>query len=165
MSDTPTMLHMMCGKIASGKSTLARQLAEAEATVLLVEDDWLSALYPDELTSGADYLRCSARLRTVMAPHVAALIGAGVSVVLDFPANTPDQRGWMRDVLRATGARHRLHLLEASDALCLARLKARNAGDDHPFAVTEARFHRFTRHFTPPTPEEGFEVALHPQTA
>ena len=100
-----------------------------------------------------------------MAPHVAALLSAGVSVVLDVPANTPDQRGWMRELLRTTAADHRLHLLQASDALCLARLRARNAEGTHSFQVTEEMFHRFTRHFAPPTPDEGFTIEFHPQTA
>lgn len=43
---TPT-LHMICGKIAAGKSTLAARLAEADRTVLIAEDDWLGALYAD----------------------------------------------------------------------------------------------------------------------
>lgn len=41
MASNPPTLHMLCGKIASGKSTLARRLADADSTVLLVEDEWL----------------------------------------------------------------------------------------------------------------------------
>jgi predicted kinase len=96
-----------------------------------------------------------------MEPHVVALLGAGVSVVLDFPANTVDQRAWMRGIAEASGAAHRLHLLEASDGLCLARLRARNAAGDHPFAVTEDQFHQVTRHFASPAPEEGFTIVAH----
>ena len=96
-----------------------------------------------------------------MGPHVAALLEAGLSVVLDFPANTVAQRAWMRRVLERSGAAHRMHVLEASDALCLARLRARNADGSHDFAVTEALFHRFTANFVPPTPEEGFEIVRH----
>lgn len=158
---TDPMLHMICGKIAAGKSTLAAQLARADRTVLIAEDDWLGALFSDQMSSGQDYLRYSARLQSVMAPHVAALLQAGLSVVLDFPANTPQQRGWMRALLQQTEAEHQMHLLDASDATCLARLKARNAAGTHPFTVTEAQFHRFTSHFAPPDPEEGFAVIRH----
>ena len=42
---TPT-LHMICGKIAAGKSTLARRLADQPNTILISEDVWLSTLYP-----------------------------------------------------------------------------------------------------------------------
>jgi predicted kinase len=152
---------MVCGKIASGKSTLAADLGRSAGAVVIAEDAWLHALYADQLASLGDYGRCSGRLRAAMAPHVAALLGAGVSVVLDFPANTVDQRAWMRGIVEASGAAHRLHLLAASDALCLARLRARNAAGDHPFAVTEDQFHQVTRHFAPPAPEEGFTIVAH----
>ena len=35
-------LHLVCGKIAAGKSTLANRLANAPATVLISEDYWMS---------------------------------------------------------------------------------------------------------------------------
>jgi predicted kinase len=38
----------MSGKIASGKSTLAKSLAAERSAILLSEDRWLSRPYPDE---------------------------------------------------------------------------------------------------------------------
>lgn len=164
MSLSSPTLHMLCGKIAAGKSTLASRLGRQDRTVLIAEDDWLNALFGDQMSSGADYLRCSSRLRKIMGPHVSSLLNAGVSVVLDFPANTVENREWMRGLLEATGASHQLHLLNAHDALCLARLRERNAHGEHPFAVTEAQFRRFSAHFVPPSPEEGFNIVVHDQT-
>ena len=34
-------LYVLCGKMAAGKSTLARELAQRNAAILLVQDDWL----------------------------------------------------------------------------------------------------------------------------
>ncbi|MFX0547638.1 AAA family ATPase [Roseovarius sp. S1116L3] len=161
MPDKSPNLHMLCGKIAAGKSTLAADLAGSPETVLIAEDDWLNALFADELVSLPDYVRCSSKLRRIMAPHVAALLNAGVSVVLDFPANTFEQRRWMRRILEQTTAAHQLHLLDVSDKVCLARLRERNSRGDHPFAVTDAQFHQFNNHFAAPTPDEGFNVVRH----
>lgn len=161
MTQPQPTLDMLCGKIAAGKSTLAATLARHAGTVLISEDDWLSTLFGDQMTNGADYMRFSSKLKAAMGPHVAMLLDAGVSVVLDFPANTVDQRAWMRAIIDRTGAAHQLHLLQASDALCLARLRARNASGEHAFAATEAQFHRFTKHFAPPTPDEGFNIMEH----
>lgn len=158
MSHNTPMLHMLCGKIAAGKSTLAARLAQGDQTVLISEDTWLSGLYGDQMTTGADYERCATRLRGVMGPHVIALLRAGVSVVLDYPANTRDSRRWMRGLVDTAGADHCLHLLMPSDATCLERLRARNATGAHPFVVTEAQFHRFARFFEPPSPEEGLVI-------
>ena len=165
MSTPRATLHMLCGKIGSGKSTLAASLAERDGTVLVSEDAWLSALYGDEMTSLADYVRCSAKLRGVIGPHVAALLNAGVSVVLDFPANTVATRAWMRGILDATDAAHELHLLATPDAVCLERLHARNAAGDHPFAATEKQFRQISVHFVAPLPDEGFTVVEHGREA
>ena len=161
MSYHPPTLHMLCGKIASGKSTLARRLAAAPGTILLTEDDWLNALFPGELSTLGDYVRCSASLRAVIGPHVSELLNAGISVVLDYAASTPGQRAWMRDILDGTQAGHQMHVMDTQDAVCLARLRARNVTRDHPFAVTEAQFQEFSPHFAPPSEAEGFNIILH----
>jgi predicted kinase len=45
---SPT-LYLLCGKIAAGKSTLARLLAARPATLLVSQDHWMSVLFSDEL--------------------------------------------------------------------------------------------------------------------
>ncbi|MGO4917860.1 AAA family ATPase [Pseudogemmobacter sp. W21_MBD1_M6] len=161
MSPKHPTLHILCGKIASGKSTLAAQLTATPGTVLVAEDTWLDALFAEEMHSLADYVSYSTKLRSAMGPHVAALLDAGASVVLDFPANTVTQRDWMKGILKNTKVAHKLHVLDVSDEICLARLRARNAVGDHPFAVTEAQFHQFSCHFAAPTPDEGFNLEVH----
>ena len=157
-------LHLICGKMAAGKSTLATKLSEADDTIRLTEDEWLGVLFSDQMSTGADYKRFSARLRAVMGPHVAALLRTGVSVVLDFPANTVDTRAWMRTVLDQTEAADQLHFLDVPDAVCLERLRQRNAEGEHPFQVTEAQFHQVSKHFQPPTDAEGFTIVRHSVT-
>jgi len=56
-------------------------------------------------------------------------------------------------------------MLHLHDALPLERLRARNAHGDHPFAVTEEQFRQFRKHFTPPSPGEGFNIVEHLQEA
>lgn len=155
------MLHLFCGKIASGKSTLAARIAQSPQTVLIAEDHWLATLFGDQMSTGADYLHYAGKLRTLLKDHVAAVLQAGTSVVLDFPANTPDQRRWMRALIAASGAAHQMHVFDTTDALCLARLRNRNAAGNHAFAVTEDQFHRFARHFSLPTASEGFTLIRH----
>lgn len=155
------VLHLVCGKIASGKSTLTAQLSESVETVVIAEDDWLAALYSEEMSSIADFVRCSIKLRTIIGPHVASLLRAGVSVVLDFQANTVDSRQWMREIIRTTTVAHQLHHLDVSDDICLARLHQRNASGDHAFSVTDEQFLAITKHFVAPQSEEGFNVIIH----
>lgn len=161
MVERAAVLHLLCGKIAAGKSTLARRLASAPGTVLIAEDHWLSRLYPGELATLDDYVRLSGRLREAMGPHVEALLRAGLSVVLDFPANTPRSRALMRGIVERSGASHVLHYLDVPDEICKERLRRRNEAGGHEFAPSEEDFDAFTRHFVPPAPEEGFNVIVH----
>ncbi|MEM8555487.1 MAG: ATP-binding protein [Pseudomonadota bacterium] len=158
--ERPT-LHMVYGNIAAGKSTLTAQLGQADNTVVIAEDTWLSALFGDQMHSVQDYVRCSTKLRTVMGSHVKDLLQASISVVLDFPANTPDARAWMRSIFEDAEADHVLHVLDVPDEVCLDRLRARNAQGTHPFSVTEAQFRQISKHITRPAVEEAFTIQLH----
>jgi predicted kinase len=109
----------------------------------------------------ADYARYSRRLRDAMGPHIQALLKAGLSVVLDFPANTPANRQWMRGLFEAAGAAHRLHFLDVTDAVCKQRLYRRNAAGAHEFAVSDAEFDEITSYFVAPTAAEGFEMTVY----
>lgn len=100
---TPGTLHVTCGKMAAGKTTCAQGFAREIGAVLVVWDLWLQRLYPTEIAGFDDFLRYSGRLRTTMAPHLAGLLERGLDVVLDFPANTPASRGWVRGIAQAAG--------------------------------------------------------------
>jgi predicted kinase len=154
----PPTLHLVCGKIASGKSTLTARLAAAPHTVRISEDSLLAQLYPGQIASLADYAACAARLRAAIAPLALQMLQTGVSVVLDFPANTPASRAWMRDLFQQAGTPHVLHYLDVPDEECKARLRQRNASGLHPFSTSDAEFDAITRHFVPPQASEGFEI-------
>jgi predicted kinase len=155
-------LYLMCGKIAAGKSTLARRLAARPATLLITEDHWTSNLFADDLKTIDDYARYSARLRAAMGPHVVDILRQGLSVVLDFQANTVRVRSWMRSLITQSGANHELHLLDLPDTICKQRLRERNAAGEHPFQVSDTEYDLFTSYFVPPGPEEDFNVVVHP---
>jgi len=154
---TPT-LHMICGKIASGKSTLASRLADQPRTLLISEDAWLSQLYPGAINTVAEYVRCATNLRNIMGKHVEQLLRAGNSVVLDFPANTLSTRQWMREIFEHAGVAHCLHYLNASDTECKRRLQRRNQDDAHQFKTSDAEFDLITQYFVAPAASEGFNV-------
>ncbi len=161
MPSNPPILHLMCGKAASGKSTLTAKLGQIGGTVIIAEDDWLNTLYPNEMTSLADYMRSATKLRNIMGQHIISLLNAGTSVVLDFQANTIASREWMRSILEKTNANHQLHLLDVPDDICIARLRARNAQADHPFTISEDQFRQLVQHFVAPSPDEGFNIITH----
>jgi predicted kinase len=154
-------LYLLCGKIAAGKSTLARCLAARPATLLICEDHWTSNLFADDLRTIDDYGRFSARLRAAIGPHIVDILRHGLSIVLDFPANTVSNRNWMRSLITQADVAHELHLLDVPDTICRQRLRERNQSGAHPFQVTEAEYDLFTSYFVPPGPSEGFNVVVH----
>jgi len=160
-----TTLFFFCGKMAAGKSTLARELAQREDAVLLVQDELLEQLYPGEIIGFEDFIRCSGRLRAALTPHITALLSRGVSVVLDFPANPVGQRAWFRGLFEPAAARHQPHVLDAPDALCKQQLRMRSAHlpEGTPW-TTDAEFDTVTAYFQRPAPEEGFTIVLHDRT-
>jgi len=155
-------LHFTCGKMAAGKTTLARQLAAELGAILVSWDLWLGRLYPVEIASFDDFLKYSARLRTIIGPHITDLLVRGQDVVLDYPANVPASRAWVRSVFEAASARHVLHLVDTPDAQCLVQLERRNRelpeGSVH---MTAEQFAAITALFVPPDPSEGFDIQVH----
>jgi len=154
-------LYLLCGKIGAGKTTLARSLASRPTTLLVSEDHWTSHLFSDDLKTIEDYGRLSARLRAAMGPHIVDILRHGLSVVLDFPANTVKQRRWMRSLIMDANVAHELHWLDIPDAVCMQRLRYRNAGGEHPFHDSDVEFAQFTRYFVPPESDEGFHLSVH----
>ena len=159
------MLHAFCGKIASGKSSLAGSLAgslaDAPQTILISEDQLLSRLYPGEIATIDDYVRVATRLRAAIGPHLEVLLRTGLNIVLDFQANTPAARAWIRSVVERADAEHRLHFLDVSDEVCKARLAERNATGAHEYQVSDADFELFNSYVVPPTSAEGFNIVVH----
>ncbi|WP_406662956.1 AAA family ATPase [Gallaecimonas sp. GXIMD1310] len=155
----PGTLTFFTGKMGAGKSTLAAQIARQQQAVLLSEDEWLSALYPGQITSVKDYITYAERLKSQMQPLVQAMLAAGTSVVMDFPANTTAQRAWFKAIFTAVAAPHRLVFIDVSDALCLQQIEKRRLAEPHRAATdTPEMFARISAYFQPPAAAEGFNV-------
>lgn len=157
-------LILICGKIASGKTTLAHRLAvdhQAKGAFILSLDQLMASLYPDEVHTLDDFRRLSARVREAIGPHVVELLRIGLIVILDFPANTPEWRAWMRLLAEKALVRCELHYLKVSDEVCKERLRRRNAQGNHPYLADEQTFDLFTRHFLPPSDDEGIDIQIH----
>jgi predicted kinase len=160
--NTSTKLIFLCGKMAAGKSTLARDLAKRENAILLAQDKLLDALFPGEITDLPGFVKCSSRLRNALAPHICALLSRGISVVLDFPGNTKAQRVWFRELIERANVEHELHFVDSSDALCKGQLadRSRSLPAGAPW-TTEAEFAAITAYFQPPSEDEHFNVVRH----
>ena len=162
MREERAKLYFMCGKMAAGKSTHARELAQTKNAVLLIQDELLDAFYPGEILSIQDFVKYSARLRDALSLHVQDLLTRGVSVVLDFPGNTRDQRRWFREIIEGANVEHELHFIDMPDDLCKRQLRQRSATLPAGSAwTTDAEFDAITAYFQAPADDEKFNIIRH----
>jgi predicted kinase len=155
-------LMFFCGKMAAGKSTLARDLAVRGNAVLFVQDDFLNALFPGEITDISSFVNRYTRLKNALTPHVCVLLSKRISVVLDFAAATKTQRAWFRELIELTHVEHELHFVDAPDAVCKTQLRDRSRG--RPAGTrwtTEEDFEAINAYFQPPSEDEKFNAVRH----
>ena len=155
-------LYFFSGKMAAGKSTLARQLATRHNAMLFVQDDWLDTLFPNAVINVATYLEYSGRINRMLAPYIVDLLRRGIPVVIDFPGNTRNQRAWFKDIIDKAGADHELHFVDTPDDVCKAQLRARSAHlPEGTKWTTDEDFELISSHFRAPADDEGFNVIRH----
>ena len=154
-------LILFCGKMGAGKSTRSKVIAFEQNAVLLSEDEWLSSLYPEQISSFDDYLKYSAQLRPLIKSHVQNILSTGTNVVMDFPANTKKQRKWFLNLASEIGANHQLIYLNVSDDLCLKQIEKRRKEQPERAAFdTEAVFTHVTKFFEEPSQSEGLNIKV-----
>jgi predicted kinase len=154
-------LIFFCGKMGSGKSTKAIELAYEYDAILLSEDEWLETLYPEEIKVFDDYIKYSSRLKPLLKKHVQNIANSGITVVMDFPGNTPTQRAWFKEIFSEHQIPHKLYYLEASDELCLKQIQQRRQINPSRLDFdTEKVFYQVNNYFQPPTKEEGFNIQI-----
>lgn len=158
----PGTLYLFCGKMAAGKSTLARDLTARTDGILFVQDEWLGRLFPGEIVDIPALVKCSSQLRAALTDHICTLLSRGIPVVLDFAGNTKTQRAWFRELIERANANHELHFVDVSDELCKAQLRERSRHYEKGTKwTTEADFDAITKYFQPPAADEAFNIIRH----
>jgi predicted kinase len=150
MSKTPPRLVLICGLPTSGKSTLARQLAQNISAIRLNKDDWAIQL-------GADLWDEVFRVRLEHQLWVLSqeLLVRGLSVILEWGHWARVERDEKRLAARALGVGVELHYLDAPLEELIERAERRNASGEWTGApITRAHFEQWAATFQPPDEEE-----------
>lgn len=161
-------LHCICGPIAAGKSTLARELTERIGGVRFSIDEWMQALYGPDRPERLDMRWVAprvARCQQMIWSLAHQVLTRGRDVVLDAGLMTRAERDAVRLQAGATGCPVRMHFVDAPRALRLARLAARNAqrGETYSFEITPAMFEFMEARHEPPGADET-DVTLTPSS-
>lgn len=150
MARASTRLVLICGLPASGKSTLARQLATKIPAIRLDKDDWVIQL-------GADLWDDEFRVRLEHQLWVLSqeLLAQGQSVILEWGHWARTERDEKRLGARALGVGVELHYLDAPLAELIERAERRNASGEWTAApMTRAHFEAWAAIFQPPDEDE-----------
>ena len=152
-------LILFAGKMGAGKTTQSKQVAQDRVAVLISEDEWLSTLFPNQITTFADYLHYSSILRPLVKAHVINILKTGTNVVLDFPANTVKQRKWFKQLISDAQAENELIYLKVSNEICLRQIeKRRTEQPERGLFDSESIFYEVTHYFEEPDKSEGFNI-------
>ena len=143
-------LYLFCGLPGSGKSTVARILADDEGAVRLAPDDWLQALALDVRDDGA-----RSSMRELHWQHAPELLVQGVSVILEFGLPTRAERDEKRLRARELGVSVELWFLDDDRELLWSRVERRNAsGAPGALHVEREAFHTWAEAFEVPDADE-----------
>jgi predicted kinase len=140
-------LVLLCGLPASGKTTLARELADAYGAVRLNPDEWESALGVDPFDEVFQ-----ARLEAQFWELAQRLLVLGTSVVLEWGFWARSERDEKREAARTLGVPVELRFLDVPYEELVRRVTARRAAGG--IAITERHMEQYRGIFQPPTDDE-----------
>jgi len=143
-------LVLICGLPASGKSTLARQLAPQLGAVRLDKDEWVARLGHDVWD---DDFRV--RLEAQLWALTQELLAHGQSVILEWGHWARAERDDKRLGARALGVGVELHYLHAPLRELMERAERRTTSGEWTAApITRAHFETWATIFQPPDDDE-----------
>ena len=140
-------LVLLCGLPASGKTTLARELADAYGAVRLNPDEWELALGIDPFDA-----EFQVKLEAEFSRLTERLIALGMSVILEWGFWARSERDEKRDLGRSLGAAVELHFLDVPYDEVMRRVVDRHAKGG--LAITESHMEEYRGIFQPPTDDE-----------
>ncbi|RXK13631.1 1-deoxy-D-xylulose-5-phosphate synthase [Halarcobacter mediterraneus] len=154
-------LTFFCGKMGAGKTTKSKTISLEKNAVLLSEDDWLEAHYPNQINSFDDFIKFSMLIKPFVKSHVEQILNTGTNVVMDFPANTKKQRQWFKQLCNEVKCNHELIFLDLSDEQCLVQIAKRRDQQPHRAQFdNEEVFNHVTQYFEAPSKSEGFNIII-----
>lgn len=152
-------LTFFCGKMGAGKTTKSKIVSLEKNAILLSEDDWLEAHYPNQINSFDDFIKFSTLIKPFVKSHVQQILNTGTNVVMDFPANTKKQREWFKQLCDEIKCNHELVFLDLSDEQCLVQIAKRREEQPHRAQFdNEDTFKHVTQYFEAPLTSEDLNI-------
>ncbi len=149
-------VSLICGKICSGKSTLAKELREKNGGVILSVDELMQKLFP--AGAGDKHDELSGKVKAYLYGKADELLMAGIDVILDWGFWSRRERSYVTEHFKERGAEVCWHFTNIDDETHLKFINGRNkkilAGESTDYFVDEGLFAKAQFLFHEPTEEE-----------
>ncbi len=117
-------VYILCGKVASGKTTYANQIKNISKSVILSHDELMLKLFDGCL--GPKHDDTVNRISNYFYTMAKELISLDINVIFDFGYWTKSERTKTRDYFQAEDICVEIHYLKTDDVKRLKWLKKRN---------------------------------------
>jgi len=128
-------LHLIVGSTGAGKTTFARKLSKSVSAVVFSIDDWMKALYWQDMPSNPDmawfsenqkwYVDRIARCEAMIWRQVQALTQSQSTCILDLGFSTREHRARFIALAAQEGLEVEIHYLDVSPSLRWQRVLER----------------------------------------
>jgi len=151
-------IHMLHGRICSGKTTFAKQLEKDKKAVRFSADEWMAQLFGSK-HSDLDGINYSNKVRELIYSLYTRLLSLGIDVILDDGFWTRADRNHMRKHADELDVNHKLYFISCPEEVLLNRLKKRNENlQDNALNISESKFKMAKDIFEPLGEDEEFEL-------
>jgi predicted kinase len=160
-SESQPHVHLLCGLVCAGKTTLAKRMAAELPALRFSRDEWMLRLYGldhDDDRYVAALTPCTQLIWDV----ALEVLSLGQSVIMDWNHWNPERRAESCARARSAGFDVVLHYLEVPLEVAVARARSRLAdNDDDAHRIDEDGVRHFATIFQPPTAAEGIPTVMH----
>lgn len=147
----------LCGKVASGKSTYAKELRKKENAIIFSVDEL--TYYMVDNKSGQDYTDLCRRATNYFEMKSAEIADNGGTVIIDIGLWTKNQRVELRNFFESKGIDFEIHYIKVDDDTWMKNIEKRNKriadGDQgYDFVVGDGLLEKVKRMWEEPSEDE-----------
>ena len=147
-------LFLICGLPGAGKTTLARQIEQAQPALRLCPDEWIAQILADA-SNQAELDRLRSPVEALQWEVATKALILGINVILEWGFWSREERTSYQTQAEALGARVEIRFLDVKREELWRRLSKRNANlPPGTFFVTEEQLDLWASWFEPPSLDE-----------
>ncbi|MBL1421405.1 MAG: ATP-binding protein [Alphaproteobacteria bacterium] len=157
MNQTPPKIYILCGFIASGKTTYAAQIEAEIGAIRFNLDEWMLPLFGEHLPR-AEFDEKLLVLTDKFKDMAEKLLVQNVSVILDFGFWKKQQRDEIR--VWAQGLNVKLQLVHFNVDAEISKGRAIARRSDSAYAMDDEMYDSLYNMYEPPADDEVFDVVV-----